>query len=95
VTHKSLEFTTQRVALDPVDHVTTVTGTKSNGTVRVNIAELLLEVIEGEDKVFVRCAAPVIPDGIAEGFAVRGRASRVYGDYDVASFGVDERVPSG
>lgn len=57
VADKSLELPTERVALDPVDHEATVTGSSSNTIVCVDEIEVVAHVFPALDKIIVGVAS--------------------------------------
>lgn len=56
VAHQCLEFTTQRVTLDPVDHEPTITGARCHTAIGINEVEVIADVFPTLDQVVVRIA---------------------------------------
>ena len=61
MTHKRLESASEIVAVEPIDHVSAVTGTKSYCSSHVDFRHMLLDPVHDIDQIIVRCAAPVLP----------------------------------
>jgi len=55
-----------RVSLDPVDCITTPTATSSHSTVRVDLGELLQNMLPAIDHVDEWLASPVLSDGVGK-----------------------------
>lgn len=72
VGYQGFEFAAERVSLNPVHHIPAIRGTEGNGAFRVNVIDVLLDVVEAQHKVFVRQTTPLALDGICEGLTVRG-----------------------
>lgn len=62
VADKGLEFATEGVALDPIDHVAAERSAGSNGAVRINVVDVVAEVLKDLNEVSVRAATPVCLD---------------------------------
>ena len=94
VAHKRLELAAEIVALDPVDHITTIRGTSSNGVFGVNVLVVLGNMFEALNQIIIRRTTPVVRDSVRELLPVAGGASGVDSDGDVALVGKDRGVPA-
>lgn len=65
VADQCLEFTTQRVSLDPIDHEATITGASCHAAVGVNEVEVIADILPALDQIIVRIAALEV---VSEGF---------------------------
>jgi pyruvate/2-oxoglutarate/acetoin dehydrogenase E1 component len=54
--NQCLEFTTERVALDPIDHEATITGTGCHSAVCINEVEVVTYMLPALDQVIVGVA---------------------------------------
>jgi len=77
-----------------VDHITSITCAKSNGTACIDIWKVLFNVLESFDQVKVRTAAPLIFDPILKVHAIARATCGIRCDYNVALLGEDCRIPS-
>lgn len=62
VADESFEFAAEGVALDPVDHVATEGGAGGDSAVRVDVVDVVTEVLEDLNEVSVGAATPVCLD---------------------------------
>lgn len=61
MTDECLKSASEIVAVEPIDHVSTVTSTKSYCSSHVNLRHVLLDPVHDVDQVVVRCTTPVFP----------------------------------
>lgn len=61
VTDECFELAAQIVAVEPVDHVSTVTSTKSYCSGHVYFRHVLLDPVHDVDEIVVWCTTPVLP----------------------------------
>lgn len=93
MTDQRLELPPQRIALDPIDHITPITRTKRDRTFRIRIRHMRLDVFEQHLQVLVRPSAVLVHNIIRELLAVADTAADVGRDDDVALFGKGGEVP--
>lgn len=55
--NESFEVATKWLPLDPVDHESTIAGSKSNTIIGVNIIKIVPDILPALDKVFVGSSA--------------------------------------
>lgn len=54
---EGFEFATQRITLDPVEHVTAETGSGGDSVISIDVGDVLLDVLPGFDEVIIRRTA--------------------------------------
>ena len=94
VRHECLEFSTQRVPLDPVHHESAIRRTQGDGPRGIDIREVAFDVFEALDEIHVRLASPIVFDTVLERHTVPGAARWVGGHDDVALLSEHSRIPS-
>jgi hypothetical protein len=83
VADESFKSASKVVAVEPVDHVTTITSTKSYCSSHVDFGHMFFDPVHDIYKIIVWCAAPVLPDSIREGLTISCRARNVRRDHNV------------
>lgn len=91
---QSFESTTELMTLDPIHHVTTVRGSKSHGTLGVNVCQIILDVLKAPYKVLVRQSTPLTPNSVSEILSIAGGAGWVGCNDNEALLRKDGRVPA-
>jgi hypothetical protein len=110
VADQGLEFTTERVALDPIDHETTVTSTSCHSMVCVNEVEVVADILPTLDQVVVGIATcwilafeeerphkshtPVVCDHISQLITKAGTSSWIRCNHHVSLVSEGLVVPS-
>ena len=94
MSNQRFESTSKVVALDPVCHKPTVTGTGSNGIGSVDVRDVGGDVVECLDEISVRCTAPVRLDFIGKILAIAVCSGELSGGDNKALFGPKSKIPT-
>ena len=62
VANECFELASQIVAVEPVDHVATVTGTKSYCSSHIDFGHVLFDPVHDVNEIVVWCTTPIFPD---------------------------------
>lgn len=94
VRDKGLEFASQLMALNPIHHIPTIAGAKSNSTRDIDVWKVVFNVLESFDEVDVWAASPVVPNPVLECHTVPSRTGGIWRDNNVALLCEYGGVPS-